>query len=557
MPSITSWLRLEPRSRQDSIDLALQARVQDPLWFLARQWQMNEFKGADAGSPVSARLEGDAFRLTRCFLGDLPPDGHADGQAFDPAAIPLETLVEREPHARAATVNVRLSADAGRCFARLLDAYDLQKYAAAYLKSFPLQAPSGLDADSARFAAALAGRVIDGARLYRAAKAAHPGLPAVDASDQQKMDGAMRDWLAWYESFVSEPGAPLTSWTPGRMQYAFSVSAAAPEGEITLEAPDYRGDALDWFDFQVRSGAVLGAPAGEMKRESLGRTTIPAPVRYPGMPADGWWEFEDANVDFGAVDAIPGDSTALVMLQFAVTYGNDWFMIPLPLAVGSLSRITSLTITDSFGITTPIPSFSKTTGAADSWRMFTVSGPADADILFLPPTLAQAAPPRQIENVILTRDEMANMAWAIEKKVLDATGKVIDRTRDPQQPVENGSAELQYLLATAVPENWVPLVPVSQPDTSRILLRRGAMNLTGTPVPHAQGAIAGAAGPLIINDEEIPRSGARVIRSARYARWIDGSTHLWIGRTKSAGQGEANSGLQFDAIVPSGATAPT
>ena len=32
------------------------ARVFDPLWLMARQWQVGEFQGEDAGSPVIARV---------------------------------------------------------------------------------------------------------------------------------------------------------------------------------------------------------------------------------------------------------------------------------------------------------------------------------------------------------------------------------------------------------------------------------------------------------------------------------------------------------------------
>jgi hypothetical protein len=35
---------------------SLQAQVRDPLWFLARQWQMGEFLGDDAGSPIQATM---------------------------------------------------------------------------------------------------------------------------------------------------------------------------------------------------------------------------------------------------------------------------------------------------------------------------------------------------------------------------------------------------------------------------------------------------------------------------------------------------------------------
>jgi hypothetical protein len=45
------WSRLEPRSRSKNFAEGLAARVADPLWLLARQWQFGEFAGADAGVP--------------------------------------------------------------------------------------------------------------------------------------------------------------------------------------------------------------------------------------------------------------------------------------------------------------------------------------------------------------------------------------------------------------------------------------------------------------------------------------------------------------------------
>ena len=54
IPSITTWTRLEPLPREGSMTRSLQAQVRDPLWFLTRQWQVGEFLGDDAGSPVQA-----------------------------------------------------------------------------------------------------------------------------------------------------------------------------------------------------------------------------------------------------------------------------------------------------------------------------------------------------------------------------------------------------------------------------------------------------------------------------------------------------------------------
>jgi hypothetical protein len=53
MPSITTWSRLEPRTL-GTYRHRIRRRVHDPLWLLARQWQVGEFQGEDAGTPIVA-----------------------------------------------------------------------------------------------------------------------------------------------------------------------------------------------------------------------------------------------------------------------------------------------------------------------------------------------------------------------------------------------------------------------------------------------------------------------------------------------------------------------
>jgi hypothetical protein len=545
MPSVTSWLRLEPRSREDDIQTGLQARIHDPLWLLGRQWQFNEFKAEDSGSPVATRVEADVMQLTRSFMGALPANGVAAGQPYHPDTVPLETMVERE----LPTADLRFSIDAGRHFLRLLEAQAAGSYGLAYIREYPLRMIEGLDPESARFAASMAGRTIDGMRLYAVLRDAlrsgsGPALPAkppVAAVDQERVLAAARNWLEWVESLVSAPAGESASWLSNRMEYAFAVSAASPQGEIVLEAPDYREGSLDWFSFGVRQPGSLGSGPGEARQVRLSRSTIPAPATYPGMPAERWWELEDSQIDFGRIQTLPGDLTSLVMLQFAVTYGNDWFVIPLDLEVGSLMRIRAVTVTDSFGVVTPVPAFSHT-GAADRWRMFTLS---NSELFFLPPSLGPSLNGAPVEEVFLARDEMANLAWAIEKRVQDAAGKTIDLTYAIEAPPETVGIP-SYRSARIVPDNWIPLVPV-QDAKGRLRLRRGALVSPDNAVPPLpKGRLLGVPGPFYIEDEDIPRSGARVARHYQYARWIDGKTHLWLGRRKDTGRGEAQSALRFD-----------
>lgn len=54
---------------------------------------------------------------------------------------------------------------------------------------------------------------------------------------------------------------------------------------------------------------------------------------------------------------------------------------------------------------------------------------------------------------------------------------------------------------------------------------------------------------LLIEDEDVPRTGARLGREFQYAPSSDGRRWLWIGRGKLAERGEASSGLCFDVAV--------
>src|SRR5918997_907918 len=72
-PSVTSWTRLEVRSRQVDMHASLNAGVVDPLWLMARQWQGGERQGEDAGMPVLTRVRAQTTPLSRIHLGELPP----------------------------------------------------------------------------------------------------------------------------------------------------------------------------------------------------------------------------------------------------------------------------------------------------------------------------------------------------------------------------------------------------------------------------------------------------------------------------------------------------
>ena len=67
-------------------------------------------------------------------------------------------------------------------------------------------------------------------------------------------------------------------------------------------------------------------------------------------PAPRFWEMEEARVAYGLMSAGPTDIAQLMMIEYANTYGNDWYVVPLTIPVGSLTRVDSLVVTDTFGV---------------------------------------------------------------------------------------------------------------------------------------------------------------------------------------------------------------
>ena len=581
MPSVTSWIRLEPRSRDAEMNSSLQARVYDPLWLLARQWQFGEFQGEDNGSPIMARWNAESAPLTRYFSGAIPPKTQTKAPKYD-RNMPLETLVEREvvrPAGKQTSQpeKIRLAAEAGQQFLRMLDQQPIapplrDKYRDAFIREFSFQPEQrdALDPESRAFFDLVAKRVPDGRRLLSAFRAASGGeitiAPALKIADNDvaEVREAARSWMRWFETLFSEPDTANPTWLPERMEYAFSVGAGFSDGERVLTAPEYYEGHLDWYAFDANPEVTLGG-AIDQAAAPVTRTAIPAPASFRGMPAPRYWEFEDAQVNLASVDAGPADLLRMLLIEFAVDYGNDWFVIPVELDVGSLYRTRSLIVTDTFGVRTMIQPASELKEPFSTWRMFQHShlrgsGPDKpaSNQFFLPPSLVKSLESGSIEEVLFLRDEMANMAWGVERVIESATENPLNRyeqQRNEQLPAPSKASanELIYRLSTETPDNWVPLVPAKRKSGMR-LDRGKVLRIDKTwQFVEAQGRILNPdlATPenFGIFEEEIPREGIRVTRSYQFTRWHDGSTHLWVGRRKRVGRGEGSSGLRFDSIT--------
>ncbi len=315
---MASQIRLELSTINPDLQDGLQARMHDPLWLLARQWQFGEFNGADAGSPASAQVVVDQTTLSRYQPG--PQSAGHPSRPYAPEALALETLVESEVVGTGARPNWKLAAEAGNHLLRLLQLNGAGQTRALWLSSaYVLAGPTAdqertFDAASLQFMQVMSRRTIDGLRL-----AAHlrplrdrnglaelfqetPFEP-IAAAERPKVIAALTAWLTWADTFFQQT-APLAAWMPERMEYAFAVSGKTAAGEVVLTAPEYLEGRLDWFSFVSSPGQTLGATANG---SFVSTAFLPAPVTFRGMPSARFWEFEDGAVNFAQVEAAPQD----------------------------------------------------------------------------------------------------------------------------------------------------------------------------------------------------------------------------------------------------------
>ena len=364
--SITSWTRLEPQCSDADIGASASARLFDPLWLMTRQWQMGEFQAQDAGSPVQARVRATNAALTRCHFGELP--GNVAGQPYDPARAPLEAMAERRKMRGADPGDSRmltLAADAGLHFLRMLELNaTARKYVPAFLAAYamqplPAQPLPAADDTTLRLVQTMVGRAPDARLLASAFR--HPASsqlvfdPSLNIApaDVAAVRQIATAWLAWYDGLFTEPASPADhAWTPSRLEYAVSVSArlsAQPQDALTLSASEFERRAARLEQLRCRR-RVHHRHHRRPRLRCLNETTVPSPVTFRGAPAARFWELEDANIAYGLVPAGPTDLAHLLMIEYASTYGNDWYIVPLTVPVGSVTRVDSLVVTDTFGV---------------------------------------------------------------------------------------------------------------------------------------------------------------------------------------------------------------
>jgi hypothetical protein len=356
------------------------------------------------------------------------------------------------------------------------------------------------------------------------------------------------------------------------------VGAPGPDAETILASANNSTGELQWFhcDLEASSlqpvlpGTSLGATPSDLPGGDafIDIAALATPAVYRGMPSPRFWAFEDATANYGNVTAPVEDVTTSLVVEYVLRYANDHYVLPIPLLVGSLVRVDSLIVTDTYGEILVVRPITTIDGPSGPFRLFehtlqpSPAATVTRDPLFvLLPTVADTLVGSPIEQVDYARDDTAEIVWAIENVALGPAGTPADRTAAAAAaatatPLPGPDPAVRiYLPRTAVPNNWFPfLQPLTTTATgvpSTVLNLADIPPLTGAMqvAPLPWGRIISEQASTSMPQEEITGAGVQVTRAWRYARWSDGRQLSWVHRVTSAGRGPAASGLSFDQAI--------
>jgi len=628
-PNYSSWYRLEPSSRNEDFSTGITAPVHDPLWMLTRQWQLGEFEGEDSGSAIYVNVESEKGKISA-----VEQDGDRKIMVDYNDSVPLEVLVEGtrlEVTPRLGSGNgelkpqldLQMQVRLGLQFHRELDLQlkDLDQVELRDLRRFLAQDPDlrfdlddGLEEyeveETKKFVSIVKGRVIN---VYRATNldsaeklvnkalqyfADKPNVSAkLTGAPEKLIVGAFNNLKDWWngnrvhenkeESFFEKPSDNFSAWNARQLEYNFKVQINSKDNskKLMLDASDYKEDHLDWYSFTVSdSSDSLELPESVRSEPAISTT-----LTFAGMPEKRWWNFENRYIDFGSISPKKNNIASTLLMEFALVYSPDWFVLPYRMEVGTINKIKNLTVVDCFGEKTIIEPAGHTSSELsmipdldiswDSWGMFTLAKKyKDRDkshytpYFFLPPTVDYVLSSSPLEEIRMLTDETANLVWAVERKYRTFYGEPVSgyehsvlfqkskkEISDTEKDASESELPLKYTLMTSVPRNWIPFIPVhtndvttlpSNPLRKHIQLQRATMidAIDKTCIRPNSRLLSEVKPHYYVDEAEVPRNGIIVSENCQRTIWHTGEIFLWIGRKKIYGAGEGSSGLRFDTV---------
>ena len=509
MPILTHT-RLEPRPFERDLAAGFAAPVQDPVWFLARQWQMGEHQGENASSPVWVD-----YQLTHRTIAAADP-------RFDPTVVPAEAIVESEiddwwTMGRRVRIGKRFVDDA---------AVTADESVLFFNPPPPYEQFHG---------------VPDGLLVWRNRVAL--GLDP-----------------ARFPERIPPDSTP--AWDSEHLLYQQNAATSFTAVDQLLTVQRHRGGRLDWHSVDA---APLGDP---VEPTATAGEAIPTPLEYPGAPSTRWWQIENAEVDLGGYPPDSAHTPTALLTELIFSHSDDWFLFPVLAVAGHVVAIDTMRVRDSFGRTFEESAWPGLRPPAD-WTLFKVDAvdPSDVGLPHADLVLWHVAElPLEsgpLERVQFGLDEQSNLLWAVERMVdgREVESRKIEvaegrRFNDGRPSGDAGEArEYAYVPGQGIAPYWNPYTLDDEgAGGPRRLVQRRLVDLSRQkpapmPAPKAMVLQPDDEGTLHqIAPLAVPSNGVEVARRWMLARDMNGEPVLWVQRERSGLLSPPARTLRFDVM---------
>lgn len=240
-----------------------------------------------------------------------------------------------------------------------------------------------------------------------------------------------------------------------------------------------------------------------------------------------------------------GAKTSAVLLLYAEAVWSlpmDWMYIPLEVSVGSLTRIDHVQVVDVFGVQRSLVQATP--------RHFQCWSPLESS-LWIPPVLPEDVVSVEVERVSVVKDEVSNLAWAIQEQYLASDGESRPVARSPVPPpsppattskANEVPVPLCYTYAPAVPQYAVPYFPV-RPDPRRRNLNLIRGNTGPPPLTQVVQKMS------VVDQDILSYGGVQLSLAWNRVRWFHGQILKWSSRAVRFGlKGSKAPGLVYDRV---------
>jgi len=516
--------RIEGRTRNTDPTEAMRLRVHDPLWMLARQWQMGEFRGNNTGTAMSVRC---TVRYEDCSSDPIEPVTEQINPVIDFLAR-IESAVY--------FLDLLKNAQEGRSLAKTIRPQLIQQFPINWEAVGTLVLPNAVTKDEEmklnrhlqNYAKTYKGKIFDGAALYKYLsqdQGKTEASPKAASPLERSLMLIKGEFMAWFEKKYKPASSTNQHWQAADLCYTVETQVAGK----TYKSDNYQGGRLSWYTFdyeqklkglnELKPGVRPGVRPGDKPFIGPGVKpfepvpdqvlSLPTPATFAAAPNKRLWQMEDRKVFMGNSVEEPSEANSVVM-RYATMYSNDWMLFPLKTEIGKYITVKKIEVIDTFGECFSIDEKDRAGNNGqlgeneEQWQMFTNSTVGNrkqtvVNGLFYAPQLAATVEGKPIEEVKVLRDEIANMVWGVENVVPDGCGGTLDANlyatrletivngqnkvgepehqpdtvvfgqgKSPELVKAPGNsapqAKFSYSLQSSVPFNWIPFIPQRLPS---------------------------------------------------------------------------------------------